>query len=113
MSRGECVSDDDRQLQELIDEAKNLNARLGQSVSGNGGNAQIHINAGGVGLWVAITACIVQFVMTCAFGLLVTLVWFNDKDRMHQNNALYQSVPGLRELVSKRMKEIEEEQKNE
>lgn len=48
------VSDDREQLQELIEEARALNARLGHSANGNGGQATITVNMPGG--WAAV-AC--------------------------------------------------------
>lgn len=68
------VTDDSDRLQLLINEARELNSRLGQSAYGNGGQATITVNAGGVGVWIAVTCAIVCTMTTIAvFALFVNL----------------------------------------
>lgn len=62
------MSEDGAQLQELIDEARHLNARLGQSANGNGGSATIHVNAGGWGVAVAGGAVLLALVAVVLQG---------------------------------------------
>lgn len=57
------------------------------------------------GVWVVVTAALIQLVCTGFLTVGFCLMWIDNKDRGHQMNALYQSVPGLRELVTETMKE--------
>lgn len=106
------MSEDGAQLQELIDEARHLNARLGQSANGNGGSATIHVNAGGVGLWVAVTCCVVMLASILPMSLGLYWVAMDSRDRGHQMNALYMSVPGLRELVDRQIEQNDRARKS-
>lgn len=69
----------------------------------NGGNVTFTVNAGGVALWLSALCCVVMLVCTAAMALGLFWVAMDSRDRGHQMNALYQSVPGLRELVEKQM----------
>lgn len=57
------------------------------------------------GVWVVVTAALIQLVCTAFLTVGFCLMWIDNKDRGHQMNALYQSVPGLRELVTKTINE--------
>lgn len=107
------MTDESEQLQELIEEARNLNARLGQSANGNGGSATIHVNAGGLGLWVAVTCCVVMLASILPMSLGLYWVAMDSRDRGHQVNALYMSVPGLRELVDRQMQQNQQTREEE
>lgn len=107
------MSDDQAQLQKLIEEAQRLNDRLGQSAHGNGGSATISVNAGGVGLWVAVTCCVVMLASILPMSLGLYWVAMDSRDRGHQINALYMSVPGLRDLVSQQIQQNKQTQEEE
>jgi len=68
-----------------------------------GGSALIQVNASGIGVWVASTCAAVMFVMFVPIVAALLWVGMNDRDKGHQINAIYQSVPGLRELVAEQM----------
>ena len=68
-----------------------------------GGDAKIVIHAGGVALWVAATCCAVMLAVMIPMALGLYWVAMDSRDRGHQMNALYQSTPGLRELVQRQM----------
>jgi hypothetical protein len=70
--------------------------------------ATIAINAGGTALWVAVTCCAVMLAALVPMALGLYWVAMDSRDRGHQMNALYQSTPGLRELVERQMKLIEQ-----
>lgn len=102
------MSDD---LGALLEEARALRMSMA-----SGGKAEIHVNAGGVGLWVAVTCCVVSLMSTFLMALGLYWVAMESRDRGHQMNALYQSVPGLRELVERQMqfdRKTEESKTNE
>jgi len=80
---------------------------LQNTTAASGGKAEIHFNAGGVGLWVAVTACIVSLVSVGFLAAIVFWVSSRTVDQGHQMNALYQSTPGLRELVERQMRQNE------
>ena len=60
-------------------------------------------HSGERGIWIAATCCAVQLTATFFLTLVVYWVAMNDRDKGHQMNAVYQSVPGLRELVDRQM----------
>lgn len=70
----------------------------------SGGSATIQVNASGVGVWVASTCAAVMFAMFVPIVAALFWVAMNDRDKGHQINAIYQSVPGLRELVAEQVK---------
>lgn len=55
------------------------------------------------GVWIAATCCAVM--LTAMFFVTLGLYWvaMDSRDRGHQMNALYQSVPGLRDLVQRQI----------
>jgi hypothetical protein len=66
------------------------------------------------GIWLVVTCALVQLVMTFFLVVGFLLIWIMVKDYGHMQSALYQSVPGLRELVNKTVeanKAITEEEK--
>ena len=76
-----------------------------------GGNVTFTVNASGFGVWVAFTCCVAQFILTLALAGVVFWIAMNDRDKGHQMNALYMSVPGLRDLVDKQMRLNEQTQR--
>ncbi len=95
-----------RALERFSDKADKLISR------NSSGNATITVNAGGVGLWIAVTCCVVMLAALIPGALALYWVAMDSRDRGHQMNALYMSVPGLRELVDKQMK-LDEKTKEE
>lgn len=77
-----------------------------ESARASGGRAEIHINAGGLAVWLVATMGAVMLVCTLFLGGIV--FWFAGRtnDVVHQTNALYQSVPGLKELVDRQLELI-------
>jgi hypothetical protein len=88
------MSDD---LGALLEEARALRLSMGHGAS----NATITVQAGGMAVWISATCCAIM--LTAMFFLTLGLYWvaMDSRDRGHQVNAMYQSVPGLRELVEK------------
>lgn len=78
-----------------------------------GGDAKIEINVGGLALWVAATCCAVMLAVMIPMALGLYWVAMDSRDRGHQMNALYQSTPGLRELVERQMILIDQTRKDE
>lgn len=60
-------------------------------------------SSGERGIWIAATCCAVQLTATFFLTLMVYWVAMNDRDKGHQMSAVYQSVPGLRELVERQV----------
>lgn len=78
-----------------------------ESALASGGRVEMHINGGGVALWLSVTVCAIMMVTTLFLCLVVFWFALRTNDQGHQMNALYQSVPGLRELVDRQMKLID------
>jgi hypothetical protein len=74
-------------------------------ISTSGGDATIQVNAGGVALWACATACGFMLMASVFLGLVVFWFAIKTNDQGHQMNAVYMSVPGLRELVEKQMQQ--------
>ena len=97
-------------LQGEIDELGRLVVELiglmpGNSATNNVGRSEININAGGAGVWIAVTCCIVAFVMN--IGLAVAFLTLNREmaDMRDYVNATYMMAPELQEKASKLKKE--------
>jgi hypothetical protein len=71
----------------------------------SGGSATITVSTGGIGLWVAVTCCIVMLASVLPMALGLYWVAMDSRDRGHQMNALYMSVPGLRDLVDRQIEQ--------
>lgn len=67
-------------------------------------NNSNHQTGGERGIWIAATCCAVQLTATFFLTLVVYWVAMNDRDKGHQMNAIYQSIPYLRERVAEQMK---------
>lgn len=58
-------------LQASVDQ---LTSAMSEGRSHSGGKAEIHVNAGGVGLWVAVTCCLIAVIlMSTCFVLFLNL----------------------------------------
>lgn len=66
-------------------------------------NAEIHVNAGGVGVWVATTACLVML----AVSFMLALLYLDVRDEQRYGNAqlqtIYVLVPDLKKMVDAEM----------
>lgn len=64
------------------------------------GNAVIHVNAGGIGMWVAVTCCAVMFVVGLSMAVLGGLAYTSTQQRMDRMqdylNAIYMQAPQLK-----------------
>jgi CHASE3 domain sensor protein len=65
---------------------------------------EFNVSAGGLAVWIAATFCAVAMTSTLFLGGIVLWLAIRTNDHGHQMNALYQSVPGLRELVAEQMR---------
>lgn len=65
----------------------------------NASNSTITVNAGGVGVWVATTACVVMLAVSC----LMTFLYLDVRDEQRVTAAelhtIYVLVPELRKMV--------------
>ena len=100
-------------LAEEVAELRRLLPELRALQGGGTNTATISINAGGTALWVAVTCCAVMLAALVPMALGLYWVAMDSRDRGHQMNALYQSTPGLRELVEQQMHLIEQTRKAE
>ncbi len=101
------VSNIEAQTNAMQDLAKAMDQRHVESARASGGRVEMHINGGGVALWLSVTMCAVMMVTTLFLFLVVFWFALRTNDQGHQMNAMYQSVPGLRELVDRQMKLID------
>jgi hypothetical protein len=73
--------------------------RLQQSsdrLYGLGSNANITVNSGGVGLWLAVTCCVVMLALSIGMGAGVVIL-FQKYDRMQDHlSAIYMMAPQLK-----------------
>lgn len=99
------------QTQVLQDFVQSMNRQHVESARATGGRVELHFGAGGAALWVAATFSIVAVVSTGFLALALLWVAIKMNDMGHQQNAVYQSVPGLRELVAEQMKQNEQTSK--
>ena len=74
-----------------------------ESASATGGRVEFNVSAGGLAVWIAATFCAVAMTSTLVLGGIVLWLAIRTNDHGHQMNALYQSVPGLRELVAEQV----------
>ena len=67
---------------------------------GNSSNATIHINAGGIGMWVAVTCCAVMFVLGVSMAVLGGMAYTSTQQRLDRMqdylNAIYMQAPQLK-----------------
>ncbi len=96
IERNAATTDRLLEVAETLREVRQTPPRQPETV---GGKAEIRIDAGGIALWFCATFCAVSLV--CVLFLAGAVNWLANRtvDQGHQMNALYMSVPGLRELV--------------
>ena len=99
------------QTQVLQDFVQSMNRQHVESARATGGRVELHIGAGGVALWIAATFSIVAVVSAGFLALALLWVAIKMNDMGHQQNAVYQSVPGPRELVAEQIKQNEQTSK--
>ena len=78
--------------------------RSGETARATGGRVEMNVTAGSLAAWVAATCCAVAMTGVLCLGGAVLWISIRTNDHGHQMNALYQSVPGLRELVAEQMR---------
>lgn len=93
---------DRAEIRETLDKADELVTELKafRNLSPESGNVtQFTVNAGGVGVWACLTACIVMFVLS----LVMVVAYLDVRDEQRVTAAhlatIYVLVPGLREQV--------------
>lgn len=75
-----------------------------ESARATGGRVEMHISAGSLAAWIAGTFCAIAMTAVLCLGGAVLWLAIRTNDHGHQMNAVYQGVPGLRELVAEQMK---------
>jgi len=75
-----------------------------ESARATGGRVEVNVSAGGLAVWIAATFCAVAMTAALFLGGIVLWLAIRTNDQGHQMNALYQSVPGLRELVGEQLR---------
>ena len=75
-----------------------------ESARATGGRVEMHISAGSLAAWIAGTFCAIAMTAVLCLGGAVLWLAIRTNDHGHQMNAVYQSVPGLRELVAEQMR---------
>lgn len=92
------MADDMAKLVDVATRFEQASDRLAQAlVAGNSGNqSTITLNAGGLGVWIAVSACAVMLAVNMV--LVVLLVNHDRKidDMEHYINAIYMMAPSLK-----------------
>lgn len=93
------MADDMAKLVDVASRFEQASERLAQALvaNGNSGNqSTINLNAGGVGVWLAVSACAVMLAVNMV--LIVLLVNHDRKidDMEHYINAIYMMAPSLK-----------------
>ena len=90
---------DRAEIRETLDKADELVTELKafRNLSPDSGNVtQFTVNAGGIGVWMCVTACAVMFVVTVGVGILF-LDLSRKYDRMQDHlSAIYMMAPQLK-----------------
>jgi hypothetical protein len=58
--------------------------------------ASVQINAGGIGVWLATTACLVMLAVSILLALEVWQIRQQTREMQHQLNAIYMLAPHLK-----------------
>jgi hypothetical protein len=64
--------------------------------------ATVNVNAGGVGVWLAMTACCVMLAVSILLALEVGHIRQQTREMQHQLNAIYVLAPQLKEIANER-----------
>lgn len=88
------------QTEAVRDLSRAMEARNVESARATGGRAEMHFNAGPIGLWVAVTAAAVMLAVNLCL-LVAGAFWLGRIDREnsehgHQLNAIYMIAPHLK-----------------
>ena len=90
---------DRAEIRETLDKADELVTELKafRNLSPESGNVtQFTVQAGGIGVWLCVTACVVMFVLTAVLGILF-LDLSRKYDRMQDHlSAIYMMAPQLK-----------------
>jgi len=71
--------------------------KLAHALPNNSGNqSTVTLNAGGVGVWMAVTACAVMLAINVALMVLIVNHDRKIDDLEHYINAIYMMAPGLK-----------------
>lgn len=87
------------QLAQIADRFDRAVDRLGEALAKQSPHAiqsTITLNAGGVGLWVAVSACAVMLAVNMGLAILVLNHDRKIDDLSHYLNAIYQLAPSLK-----------------
>lgn len=93
--------------QELLRQLERLLIARAAAPQGNMQMVMQSPTSGERGIWLVVTFAMIQLVATAFLTVGFLVMWGEVKDGRHQQNAMYQSVPGLRELVNKAIKSNE------
>ena len=95
--------DEVAKLREALSEYTDL-MRRAHTPSGTTNKQEIHLNAGGIGIWICATLCLVMFVITLGIGWL----YLDASRRLDVANdklsIILQWAPQLRDIVDKSIK---------
>lgn len=99
---------DRAEIRETLDKADELVTELKafRNLSPESGNVtQFTVNAGGIGVWICATACIVMFTLTVVLGVLF-MDLSRKYDRMQDHlSAIYMMAPSLKPADKAKPKE--------
>lgn len=108
------MSIESKEGQELLRQLERLLIARAAAPQGNMQMIMQPPTTGERGIWLVVTAALIQLVSTFFLTVGFVIMFGMVRDGSHQQNALYQSVPGLRELVNKTIesnKAIDKEEK--
>ena len=89
-------------MDELDHRIERLEKLAKEGSRGNSNSSNITVNAGGVGLWVAITCALVSSLMAVIVSIMFIYVLIKT-DRIGDYQAvIYQQLPEIRELLEKK-----------
>lgn len=64
--------------------------------------ANVNVNAGGIGVWIATTACCVMLAVSILLALELWQIRQQTREMQHQLNAIYMLAPHLKEALNER-----------
>lgn len=95
------MSIDTQEGQELLRQLERLLIARAAAPAGNVQMVMHPPTNGERAIWLIVTFALLQLVATFFLTVGFLVMWGEVKDGRHQQNAIYQSTPGLRELVNK------------
>lgn len=96
-------AEDVRRFGEAVDRVNQLQERLGMSPVNGMNSSVITVNAGGVGVWIATTACLVMLAVSGFLMMLYLDVREDQRDTAAHLQTIYMLVPDLRKQVEARI----------